>query len=122
MIGIGSLLGVKVYGKEPKSIPVGSETVIDMYPLDFEEFLWVNGITASVIEILKQCLEQEMPVPEALHIRMRQLLLQYVVVGGMPDVVQTFVDTKQMNEVLSIQRDIVRSYPQCTRDNTPQTV
>lgn len=110
VIGTGSLLGVKGYGKEPKSIPVGSETVIDMYPLDFEEFLWANGITAPVIGMLKQCLEKEMPVPEALHNRMKQLLLQYVVVGGMPDAVQTFVDTKQMDEVLRIQRDIVRSY------------
>ena len=110
VIGTGSLLGVKGYGKEPKSIPVGSETVIDMYPLDFEEFLWANGITDPVIGMLKQCLEQETPVPEALHNRMKQLLLQYVVVGGMPDAVQTFVDTKQMDEVLRIQRDIVRSY------------
>lgn len=110
VIGTGSLLGVKGYGKEPKSIPVGSETVIDMYPLDFEEFLWANGITDSVIGMLKQCLEKETPVPEALHNRMKQLLLQYVVVGGMPDAVQTFVDTKQMDEVLRIQRDIVRSY------------
>ena len=42
VIGTGSLLGVKGYGKEPKSVPVGSETVIDMYPLDFEEFLWAK--------------------------------------------------------------------------------
>lgn len=110
VIGTGSLLGVKGYGKEPKSIPVGSETVMDMYPLDFEEFLWANGITDPVIGMLKKCLDEEAPVPEALHNRMKQLLLQYVVVGGMPDVVQTFVNTKQMNEVLRIQRDIVRSY------------
>lgn len=110
VIGTGSLLGVKGYGKQPRSIPVGSETVIDMYPLDFEEFLWANGIAAPVIEMLKKSLETETPVPEALHNRMKQLLLQYVVVGGMPDAVQTFVDTKQMNEVLRIQRDIVRSY------------
>ncbi len=110
VIGTGSLLGVKGYGKEPKSIPVGSETVIDMYPLDFEEFLWANGITEPIIESLKKCLREEIPVPEALHNRMRQLLLQYTVVGGMPDAVQTFVNTKQMDEVLRIQRDIVRSY------------
>ncbi len=110
VIGTGSLLGVKVYGKEPKSIPVGSETVIDMYPLDFEEFLWANGIAAPIIEMLRQCLQNEAPVPEALHNRMKQLLLQYTVVGGMPDAVQTFVNTKQMDEVLQIQRDIVRSY------------
>ena len=110
VIGTGSLLGVKGYGKEPKSVPVGSETVIDMYPLDFEEFLWANGITGPVIDMLRQCLEKETPVPEALHNRMKQLLLQYAVVGGMPDAVQTFVDTKQMDAVLRIQRDIVRSY------------
>lgn len=110
VIGTGSLLGVKGYGKEPKSIPVGSETVIDMYPLDFEEFLWANGIGSALVEMLEKNLETETPVQEALHNRMKQLLLQYTVVGGMPDAVQTFVDTKQMNEVLRIQRDIVRSY------------
>ena len=110
VIGTGSLLGVKGYGKEPKSIPVGSETVIDMYPLDFEEFLWANGISDALIQMLKQHLENETPVPEALHNRMRQLLLKYTIVGGMPDAVQTFVDTRQMDEVLRIQRDIVRSY------------
>jgi hypothetical protein len=110
VIGTGSLLGVKGYGKEPKSIPVGSETVIDMYPLDFEEFLWANGISEQIIGTLLKYLEGETPVPEALHNRMRQLLLQYVVVGGMPDAVQAFVDTKRMDEVLRIQRDIVRSY------------
>lgn len=110
VIGTGSLLGVKGYGKEPKSVPVGSETVIDMYPLDFEEFLWANGIEEPVISMLNQHLEEETPVPEALHNRMKQLLLQYVVVGGMPDVVQTFVDTRQMDEVLRMQRDIIRSY------------
>lgn len=110
VIGTGSLLGVKGYGKEPRSVPVGSETVIDMYPLDFEEFLWANGVSEQIVNMLQGCLENETPVPEALHNRMRQLLLQYAVVGGMPDAVQTFVDTKQMDEVLRIQRDIVRSY------------
>lgn len=110
VIGTGSLLGVKGYGKEPKSIPVGAETMIEMHPLDFEEFLWANGIAEPVIGMLERSLDTETPVPEALHNRMRQLLLQYTVVGGMPDAVQTFVDTKQMDEVLRIQRDIVRSY------------
>ncbi len=82
-------MGVKGYGKEPKSIPVGSETVIDMYPLDFEEFLWANGVAAPVIDMLRHCLQKEVPVPEALHNRMKQLLLQYAVVGGMPDAVKT---------------------------------
>lgn len=110
VIGTGSLLGVKGYGKEPASIPVGYESVIDMYPMDFEEFLWANGIQEQVIKILQDCLAKESPVPVALHKKLHQLLLQYVVVGGMPAVVQTFIETKQMNIVLQMQRDIVRSY------------
>ena len=105
-----SLLGVRGYGKEPKSVPVGYETVIDMFPLDFEEFLWANGISEPMITILEECLRKESPVPEALHNRFRQLLLQYVVVGGMPEAVQLFVDTKQVGSVLQLQRDIIRSY------------
>lgn len=81
-----------------------------MNPLDFEEFLWAKEIGEPVIGMLRQCLKEEKPVAEALHQKMRQLLLQYVVVGGMPDVVQRFADTKQMSEVLQMQRDIVHSY------------
>lgn len=110
VIGTGSMLGVRGYGKEPKSIPVGYETTIDMSPLDFEEFLWANGISEVVIDSLRKNIRGVTPVPEALHKKMRQLLLQYTVVGGMPDVVQTFVDTKRLDEVLNMQRDIVRSY------------
>lgn len=110
VIGTGSLLGVRGYGKEPRSIPVGYETIIDMYPLDFEEFLWANGITEPVIGVLKKCLNEEKAVPEAIHNRMRDLLLQYIVVGGMPDVVQHFVNSRQTGNVLRMQRDIIRSY------------
>lgn len=110
VIGTGSLLGVRGYGKEPKSIPVGYETTIDMSPLDFEEFLWANGISEVVIDSLRKNIRGITPVPAALHKKMRQLLLQYTVVGGMPDVVQTFIDTKRLDEVLNMQRDIVRSY------------
>lgn len=110
VIGTGSLLGVRGYGKEPRSVPVGSETVMDMYPLDFEEFLWANGIEDRMIDVLRNCLRKETPVQEALQNRVRELLLQYTVVGGMPEAVQTFVDTKRADEVLRIQRDIIRSY------------
>ncbi len=110
VIGTGSLLGVAGYGKAPKSIPVGYETVISMYPLDFEEFLWANGISEKLIDRLRKHLQDKTPVEEPLHSRYHQLLLQYVVVGGMPDVVKTFIETKQMNIVLQLQRDIIRSY------------
>ena len=110
VIGTGSLLGIKGYREMPSSIPVGYETVIEMYPMDFEEFLWANGITDNMIYLLRISLKNETPVVDALHHRLQQLLLQYTVVGGMPDAVQTFVSTKQMDAVLQIQRDIVASY------------
>lgn len=81
-----------------------------MYPLDFEEFLWANGIDESVIRYLRECLKSEKPVADALHEKLRQLLLQYTVVGGMPDVVQTFVNTHQMNTVLKLQRGILSDF------------
>ncbi len=112
VIGTGSLLGVRGYreGREPTSIPVGYETMVTMYPLDFEEFLWANDIAEEMIGLLRNCLVNESAVPTALHNRMRQLLLQYVVVGGMPEAVNEFVKTKQMDSVLQIQRDIIRAY------------
>ena len=110
VIGTGSLLGVRGYRKAPRSIPVGYETVVEMFPLDFEEFLWANGISDAMITMLKTCLETKAPVPDAIHNRMKQLLLQYTVTGGMPEAVQNFIDTKNMYKVLQIQKDIVRSY------------
>ena len=119
IIAIGSLLGVKGYGERRNSsgnkssktsIPVGYETIIDMYPLDFEEFLWANGISEAIIGKLTECLDSIQPVPEAIHQKMRQLILQYTVVGGMPSVVNTFVNTHNMGRVLAEQRGIVAEY------------
>ena len=110
VIATGSLLGVSGYRSAPVSIPVGYEIMVEMHPMDFEEFLWANKIPEPLIEILSKHLTLEQPIPEALHQKMRELLLQYIVVGGMPDVVKTFVKTHRMNEVLQLQRDIVRSY------------
>jgi len=113
----GSLLGVNGYKtqeekkeEEEASIPVGFEDIVDMYPMDFEEWLWANGIKDMHFEYLRKCLAGETPVDEALHERFRELLHQYVVVGGMPEVVTTFVDTKQIGKVLAVQRRIVDEY------------
>lgn len=112
VIATGSLLGVMGYGEKQgyASVPVGYETHLNMFPLDFEEFLWACGITPEIINRIKMCLEKEEPVPEALHRRFRQLLLQYTVVGGMPDIVNLFVDSHDMGKVLAGQRSIVDSY------------
>ena len=113
----GSLLGVNGYKspeeqkeEEEASIPVGFEDIVDMYPMDFEEWLWANGIKAIHFDYLKKCLNSETPVEEALHDRFRELLHQYIVVGGMPEVVTTFMETKQIGKVLAVQRRIVDEY------------
>lgn len=110
VICTGSLLGVSGYGDRITSVPVGYETVIEMTPMDFEEFLWANGISDKIILTLKNNIETRTPVASVLHERMRELLLQYVVVGGMPAVVNEFVTSHQMNVVLRMQRDIVNGY------------
>lgn len=112
VIATGSLLGVRGYRDNDgyNSIPVGYEQHINMYPLDFEEFLWANGITSVILGKIQECMNEASPVPEALHSRMRQLLLQYTVVGGMPAVVNTFINSHDMGRVLMEQRSIVCSY------------
>ena len=110
VIATGSLLGVSGYGNEELSIPVGYEEIIEMFPLDFEEFLWANGISDQVIDLMQNSLEQCSPVPEPIHNRMRELLLQYTVIGGMPEVVQRFIDTHQISQTLVLQRNILDEY------------
>ena len=109
VIGTGSLLGISGYGEEI-SVPVGYETIVNMYPMDFEEFLWANGIEQNVTDLLRRSLDTITPVPVPIHERMRDLLLQYTVVGGMPEVVQRFVDTRQISQTYSLQMDIINSY------------
>lgn len=110
VLATGSLLGIGGYRSEDYSVPVGYETIIDMFPLDFEEFLWANGIEDALIALLKQCLEEERPVPEALHQRMRDLLLQYIVVGGMPYIVAQFIKEKNVAFVREEQKLLIRSF------------
>ncbi|MCD8201177.1 MAG: ATP-binding protein [Clostridia bacterium] len=110
VICTGSLLGISGYGKPPRSVPVGYETIMEMRPLDFEEFLWACGISEQIIQGLKNNLTEEKPVHPALNSVLQNLFLDYAVVGGMPKVVQTFLDTKQMPLVLSEQRLILDEY------------
>ena len=117
VIATGSLLGVKGYGKSEKdvdegqdSIPVGYENVIEMYPLDFEEFLWANGINEKVVATVKSCFENETVVPDGIHKVMMELLYRYVIVGGLPDVVNTFLETKNIEQTYHVQRSLIAEY------------
>ena len=125
VIATGSLLGVQGYGDEKKkkhrklrnqeepginSVPVGSEEIVEMYPLDFEEFLWANGMNTEVIEALRKFYHEEAPVPAGIHVAMRRLLNLYVAVGGLPDAVNAFLTTNNMNAVSRVYKSILKEY------------
>lgn len=119
IIATGSLLGVKGYGKSRKkkdesegqdSVPVGYETVIDMYPLDFEEFLWANGISDAVIDAVRSCFESEKAVPDGIHKVMMDLLYRYIIVGGLPEVVNCFLENRNIELIYKLQRSLITEY------------
>lgn len=107
-IETGSMLGVKI--KEIKSYPVGFERIVNMYPLDFEEFLWANGIGAKVIDYLKQCFEEKTAVSESIHDTLKDLFHRYLIVGGMPEAVNTYLKTKNMQQVIKVQEELIDLY------------
>ena len=104
----GSLLGINY--KPVPSYPVGYEERYDVYQLDFEEFLWAKGVSDDVIEILKKSYRQLSPVPEFIHQQISRYYREYLVVGGMPEAVQTFVTKNDFNEVVKVQRSIMTTY------------
>lgn len=107
-IASGSLLGVTL--NNVVSIPVGSIRLLDMYPLDFEEFLWANGFAPSATESIKAMLTDKSSLDEALHHHVMELWKKYLVVGGLPAAVNAFLKTLNYVEVRSVQSDIIRLY------------
>lgn len=93
VIGSGSLLGIRFRELvNAPSLPVGYERQITMRPLDFEEFLWAKGYDSEAILSLRGYMDRMEPVPQAVHCAMMTNLREYLAVGGMPAVVQTFCD------------------------------
>ena len=92
------------------SVPVGSEDIIEMYPLDFEEFLWANGLSEDVVETLRKCYRDEKPVPAGIHVAMKQFLNLYVTIGGLPEPINVFLKTNNMNEVSKAYKSILKEY------------
>jgi len=104
----GSLLGVEL--TDLRSAPVGYLTTIDMYPLDLEEFLIANGLGNDVISILKESFEEKKPVNEFIHESLIDAFYKYLIVGGMPEAVQTYLDTNDFMQVKEVHEKIIREY------------
>lgn len=116
VISSGSLMGL-TYGEDddesvevPASVPVGYESQIMMYSLDFEEFLWAYGYDENATDVLRSYYETGETIPEAVHIKYENLFREFMVVGGMPEVVADFSVHKDFNRVDRIQNDILAEY------------
>ena len=104
----GSLLGVEL--KDLRSEPVGYMGIKDMYPLDFEEFISCVGINERIITSLRNAWINRAPVDEFIHTKIMELFRLYLVVGGMPAVVSKYIESNNLQEVMTLQQDIVRLY------------
>lgn len=97
----GSLLGVEL--KDLRSEPVGYMGIKEMYPLDFEEFITAIGIGESVIDSLRTAWEKCIAVDSFVHSKLLELFRLYLVVGGMPAVVDKYISTNNLQEVIMVQ-------------------
>ena len=115
VITSGSLLGL-TYGEdadenteEPESVPTGYEMFLTMYSLDFEEFLWAEGYENG-ISYLRELFDNKEKVPFALNEKYETLFREYMVVGGMPEVVADYVENHDFTKVAAIQEKILENY------------
>ena len=104
----GSLLGINY--KDVSSYPVGFERQIEMFPMDFEEFLWARGVGEAAIDSLREAYENQIPVTDFVHEQMMKYYREYLIVGGMPEVVSTFINNADFSATLTTQRKIIQSY------------
>ena len=104
----GSALGVSLINTT--LIPIGTMIEKKMYPMDFEEFLLANSIGQNVINHLKQCYQEKKSIELSLHNKILQLFKTYLIVGGMPDAIKTYIETKNIIKVREIQQNIINYY------------
>ena len=103
-IASGSLLGVTL--SQTTSIPMGSIRKVRMFPLDFEEFLYANGMNELVISSMRKKFERLEALEEPMHNKMMDMFRKYLLVGGLPDAVNAFIETNNIQAVREIQREI----------------
>lgn len=104
----GSLLGINY--RDVSSFPVGFEEQVEMYPLDFEEFLWANGVSEAVVDSLRTSYERIEEVPDFLHRKMMEYLRSYLIVGGMPEAVSQYLRQDDLSQTDRVQSIILSGY------------
>ncbi len=104
----GSLLGVEL--EDLRSVPVGYLDEIEMFPLDLLEFFEAIGLSKDIVAHLRECFVNKCPVDDFIHQRLLEAIRLYLIVGGMPAVVQKYLDTNNLRSVYEEQRGIIRAY------------
>ena len=104
----GSLLGVEL--KDIRSVPVGYLSVLEMYPLNFFEFCKANKVSQRIFDMLAECWDQKVAIDQMVHEKLLDLFHLYLIVGGMPAVVERYLKTKNLQEVYQIQKGILQLY------------
>lgn len=104
----GSMLGVR--SRNVPSYPVGYEEIYRMYPMDIEEFFIANGVPDSTLKYLKDSFASLTPISEAVHSTLYKLFFTYIVVGGMPEAVNIYVNTHDIAKVVSFQKELLELY------------
>lgn len=107
-IASGSELGVAL--TQTPSVPIGSIAIEQMYPLDFEEFLLAMGCAQATIDGVEECFKKGQSLNDSLHNYMLQQFKIYLLVGGMPDAINKFIENRNIAHVRDIQRDIHALY------------
>ena len=111
IIATGSLLGLRGYNKKKsKGVPTGFEYPIIMYPMDFEEYLLAKGIGEEVISYIKKCFLNKEKVSDVINNSFMKYFKEYLCIGGMPDAVNTFLQTSDLNQVFDVQSSILEQY------------
>ncbi len=104
----GSLLGISY--KEIESVSVGSKMDVMMHSMDFEEFLWAKGYDQSIIDSIYEHVEKQIPFSEMEMDVFHRLFLDFCILGGMPAVVRSYIQTNTFEGTLAIQQQLLQDY------------
>lgn len=111
VIASGSLLGLNGYNRSSSEGPsVGYELFLEMKGMDFEEFLWAKGVGKDVIAHIKARFEKRRPIDLSIHTTLLRYFREYLIVGGMPGIVKTFVESNSFADIRTLQKSLLTSY------------